>query len=74
MYNYSLYHIVNRNILFNAIVTCMNKYNIIIYVGEALDYMDHFILPIYKRKIQLSTYYLCKCIKRRYKIEITACF
>ena len=32
MYNYSLYHIVNRNILFNAIiiVTGMNKYIIII--------------------------------------------
>ena len=30
MQNYYLYHIVNRNILFNAIVTCMNKYIIII--------------------------------------------
>ena len=30
MYNYYLYHIVNRGILFNAIVTCMNKYIIII--------------------------------------------
>ena len=29
MYNYSLYHIVNRNILSNAIVTGMNEYIII---------------------------------------------
>ena len=33
MYNYSLYHIVSRNILFNAIVTRMNKYIIIIEGG-----------------------------------------
>ena len=30
MYSYYLYYSVNRNILFDAIVTCMNKYNIII--------------------------------------------
>ena len=29
MFNYSLYIIINRNILFNAIVTRMNKYIII---------------------------------------------
>ena len=31
MYNYSLYHIVNKNILFNGIVTLMNKYINIIW-------------------------------------------
>ena len=30
MFNYSFYIIINRNILFNAIVTRMNKYIIII--------------------------------------------
>ena len=31
--NYSLY-IINRNILFNAIVTCMNKYIIYIMISN----------------------------------------
>ena len=31
MYNNSLYHIYNRNILFNEIVTRMNKYIIMLY-------------------------------------------
>ena len=32
MFNYSKYIIINRNILFNAIVTRMNKYIIIIII------------------------------------------
>ena len=32
MFNYSLYIIINRNILFNAIVTHMNKYIITVHV------------------------------------------
>ena len=35
--NYSLYSIIiNRNILFNAIVTCMNKYFILLYYYYSL--------------------------------------
>ena len=33
MYNYFLHHFANRTILFNAIVTLMNKYIITIIVG-----------------------------------------
>ena len=36
MCNYSLHHIVNGNILFNAIVTRMNKYIIIIIIMQPL--------------------------------------
>ena len=32
MHNYSLYHIVSNNLLFNAIVTRMNNYIIIITI------------------------------------------
>ena len=36
MYNYYLYHVFKKNKLFNAIVTCMNKYIIIIIIADTL--------------------------------------
>ena len=52
MFNYSLYIIINMNILFNAFVTRKNKYVIIIVCGYA------FYTPlVFKRslKMYLST-------------------
>ena len=37
MFNYSWYIIINRNILFNAIVTRMNKYIIIIVMANCIE-------------------------------------
>ena len=40
MFKYALYIIIiNRNVLFNAIITCMNKY-IIIIKGQYIDSQD----------------------------------
>ena len=42
MFNYSWYIIINRNILFNAIVTRMNKY-IIIIIYAMLTEIDFYV-------------------------------
>ena len=45
MFNYSWYIIINRNILFNAIVTRMNKY-IIIIIKKIENGYFHIVIMI----------------------------
>ena len=65
MFNYSLYIIIiiiNRNVLFNAVVTRMNKYIIIIIVFRYM-YINYVLQLIYDNNINniISCIILPKC-------------
>ena len=73
--NYSLYIIINTNILFNAIVTCMNKYIILYYYyNHDLKY-NALRLPMTRKEyyVQCTKYQVLKLIRETSQLDLDRC-